>query len=342
MKICIYSSTFYPSTGGIENFVYLLAKEFVKLGHNVTIFTDIIKFSDTQFSFKVIRSKSFISKIKVFRENDIILLNNFSFKSIPAAILSFKNFFIVHHSAYHLNRVPLFSAEYILSYLKTRLCFFFNNISASKFISKSLPISSKIIYNTYNNNDFKKIKINSKKKDFIFCGRLVSDKGANILIDAFFQTLKKYNNSHLTIVGNGPELINLKNQAKKLGINKNIDFFSFLSNQALNRKLNEHFCMIIPSLWNEPFGSVALEGLATTDYIISSNRGGLSEAVKNFGVLVDPSIKNLSEEMINFLKNKNEIITQIKKYNKNKKKHLSKHSSTNVAKDYIRYFSKNI
>lgn len=343
MKICIYSSAFYPSTGGIENFVYLLAKEFVKLGHKVTIFTDtIIKFSDIEFPFKVVRSKSFISKIKVFGENDIILLNNFSFKSIPAAILSLKSFFIVHHSAYHLNGIPLFSVEYILSYLKTRFCFFFKNISVSKFISKSLPVSSKIIYNTFNNSDFKKIKINKKKRDFIFCGRLVSDKGTNVLIDAFFQTLKKYKNSHLTIVGNGPELIYLKNQSTKLGLNKNIEFFSFLSNKILNKKFNEHFCMIIPSLWNEPFGSVALEGLATTDFIISSNRGGLPEAVKNFGVLVDPTIKNLSEQMINFLKNKNKILMKMKKYSKIKQKHLKKHSSLNVAKNYIRYFSENI
>ena len=41
MKICIYSKVFYPSLGGIESFVFLLAREFTKLGHSITVFTDI-------------------------------------------------------------------------------------------------------------------------------------------------------------------------------------------------------------------------------------------------------------------------------------------------------------
>ena len=43
MKICIYTSSFYPIIGGIENFVYLLGKEFVKLGAKVTVLTDTKK-----------------------------------------------------------------------------------------------------------------------------------------------------------------------------------------------------------------------------------------------------------------------------------------------------------
>ena len=41
MRICIYTTTFYPTIGGMETFVYLLAKEFVTFGDKVTVFTEV-------------------------------------------------------------------------------------------------------------------------------------------------------------------------------------------------------------------------------------------------------------------------------------------------------------
>ena len=40
MKICIYTKSFYPVIGGIENFVFLLAREIVKFKYKVTVVTD--------------------------------------------------------------------------------------------------------------------------------------------------------------------------------------------------------------------------------------------------------------------------------------------------------------
>ena len=342
MKICIYTSTFYPVVGGIENFVFLLAKEFTKFGHQVTVLTDIKKITKNKFPFKVSRTNSFFKKINIFKKNDIVLCNNFSFKGVPAALLSGKKFFIVHHSAYHMNGAPFFSKEYMLSYIKTRVCFFFDNIAVSKFVSKSLPVRSKVIFNLYNNYAIKRLNI-KKKKDFIFCGRLVSDKGANILINAFSYILKKKKNSFLTIVGDGPEYRNLKEKTYKLGIQKNIEFTGIVTDTIKNKKLNEHFCMVVPSLWNEPFGSVALEGLATTQFVISSNKGGLPEAIKNCGQLVDPNIKKLSAAMSNFLNYKKYMNkNRIKKHLEKCKIKLSNHSCKNVAKEYLSYFNNKI
>ena len=66
MKICLYTLAFYPRIGGMENFVYLLAREFVKLGHSVTIFTEIKKKSKKKFPFKIIRSDSLLKKMVNF------------------------------------------------------------------------------------------------------------------------------------------------------------------------------------------------------------------------------------------------------------------------------------
>ena len=37
MNICLFTSTFLPKTGGLENVVDTLAKTFIRLGHNVVV-----------------------------------------------------------------------------------------------------------------------------------------------------------------------------------------------------------------------------------------------------------------------------------------------------------------
>ena len=339
MKICIYTKSFYPVVGGIENFVFLLAREIEKFKYKVTVVTDTKMEIKHKFPFKVVRNKSFLKKINIFKKHDIILCNSFSFKVIPAALLSGKKIFIVHHTAYHKNGISIFTREYLLSYIKTRMCFFFKNITVSKFVSKSLPGDSKVIYNMYNNYIIKKIKI-KKKKDFIFCGRLIKEKGTDLLIDAFFKILKKNKKSYLTIVGDGPEYNKLRKKTFDLGIENNIEFTGSLTGKTLNKKLNEHFCMIIPSQYNEPFGIVALEGLATVQFVISSNKGGLPEAIKKSGKLIEPNVKNLFFAMNNFLKYKKFIKKdKINQYARKCKLQLLDHRCSIVAKKYINYFT---
>ena len=339
MKICICTKSFYPNIGGIENFVFLLAREFSRFKHKVTVVTDAkIKNKDI-YPFEVLQIKSSFKKINIFKKQDIILCNNFSFKVLPAAMLSSAKIFIAHHTAYHKNGISFFSKEFILSYIKTRLCFFFRNIAVSKFVSNSLPGNSKVILNMYNNYIIKKIKI-KKKKDFIFCGRLINEKGTDLLLDAFFKILKKNKKSYLTIVGDGPEYNNLRKKTFDLGIEKNVEFTGSLTGKTLNQKLNEHFCMIIPSQYNEPFGIVALEGLATAQFVISSNKGGLPEAIKKCGKLIEPSIKNLFFSMSNFLKYKKFIKKdKINEHARKCKLQLLDHKCSNVAKKYINCFN---
>jgi glycosyltransferase involved in cell wall biosynthesis len=48
--------------------------------------------------------------------------------------------------------------------------------------------------------------------------------------------------------------------------------------------MNHHQVIVIPSRWPEPFGIVALEGIACGCIAIGSEKGGLSEAIGNCGV----------------------------------------------------------
>jgi glycosyltransferase involved in cell wall biosynthesis len=43
--------------------------------------------------------------------------------------------------------------------------------------------------------------------------------------------------------------------------------------------LNAHKVLVVPSLWNEPFGVVALEGMACGCMVVGSAGGGLKDAI---------------------------------------------------------------
>ncbi len=332
MKICLYTLAFYPRIGGMENFVYLLAREFVKLGHSVTIFTEIKKKSKKKFPFKIIRSDSLLKKIKIFKKHDVVLINNFSLKGIPAGLLSGVKFYIIHHSHYYTG-----SNKFLWkAYLKVKLTIFFNNIVVSKFVANIIPGYSKIIHNMYDDHIFKKKNI-KKTKDFIFCGRLVSDKGVDILINAFSLTLKKFPKCTLSIVGSGPEYSSLKKQVNELNLTNSIKFTGILSGKVLNNKFNEHRCTVVPSR-NEAYGIVALEGLATTEFVITSNKGGLPEALNGCGLAVELNCIKLSKAMINFLKKKK---TQ-KRHAQLCKLHLLNQNPKRVAKRYIDHIDNKI
>ncbi|MDG1144037.1 MAG: glycosyltransferase, partial [Burkholderiales bacterium] len=65
-----------------------------------------------------------------------------------------------------------------------------------------------------------------------------------------------------------------------------------------------HTCMVVPSVWQEPFGIVALEGLASCDTVIATRSGGLPEAMGPYGVIVEPCEKSIATAMVSVLKAK--------------------------------------
>jgi len=91
----------------------------------------------------------------------------------------------------------------------------------------------------------------------------------------------------LTIVGRGPEEQNLRRLVVELGLDGQVNFAGYQSGQALVQQLNRHRIVAIPSRWAEPFGLVALEGIACGCVIVGSAQGGLKEAIGPCGLTFD-------------------------------------------------------
>lgn len=280
MQILIFTTVFYPLRGGIENLTLNLCKEFIGKGHEVKVIA-YQKQTDALPDIEVHYAPGFAKMLELFLWCKIYYMPNISLKGIWPLLISPRKRWVVSQNDFSLT-----NKKNLLSLIKLFMIRFASeNISVSKSIATSLGTPSEIIYNCYDNEVFKIDPQVEKTLDFVFVGRLVSQKGCDTLIRACYDLKLPFK---LTIIGDGPELERLKIMAQQLELSEHITFTGTLKSTEITAVLNRHKVMIIPSNGKEGFGIVALEGLACGCRIIASDSGGLAEAVGDFGQLFQP------------------------------------------------------
>jgi len=115
-----------------------------------------------------------------------------------------------------------------------------------------------------------------KRSDFLFIGRLVPEKGVDMLLRGWKQS--GINDRWLHIVGDGPDRRRLEDLAAALGV-RGVRFHGFLDQREHHRIWSTSFVAIVPSIWMEPFGLVVLEAWSNGCAVIASASGGLDETV---------------------------------------------------------------
>lgn len=117
----------------------------------------------------------------------------------------------------------------------------------------------------------------SRKKDqkliIGYIGTLSPIKGIEWLIDQF-KTLGFP--VSLLIAGKGEK--NFENKLKKAAKGHAIEFLGYQNSQEFFAKID---VLVVPSLWQEPLGMVAIEALANHIPVIANKAGGLQETVQD-------------------------------------------------------------
>ncbi|WP_156426674.1 glycosyltransferase family 4 protein [Mycobacterium sp. IS-3022] len=114
----------------------------------------------------------------------------------------------------------------------------------------------------------------------LYLGRLEYEKGIHDAIAALPRIRRTHPGTTLTIAGEGTQQDWLVEQARKHKVLKATSFAGHLDHDALVRMLHTADAAVLPSHY-EPFGIVALEAAATGIPLVTSNVGGLGEAVIN-------------------------------------------------------------
>lgn len=333
MNVVVFSRPFYPSLGGLERVAELISKHLSFAGHDVVVVTDVIEpwRGESVFPFKVKRTQSWQERWKTFRRADRILSMNFSLPAFLIATLLGKRLYVHHGITYHE-----IGRRRVIQVLKKFCIIFCINIAPSRYVASKTWGPCQVIPNPYDDQLFTP-GTSDFEFEFIFCGRLLVEKGADIAIRALPNVLRRYPRAILSVVGQGPEYGNLQRLVSALGLDAHVRFVGEMSGQALVDEMRRHRFMLVPSLWEEQFGIVALEGLACCEKTIVSSRGGLPEAVGAYGLVSDPEPEAFADTMISALDDNNcsePDIDMLKSF-------LHEHSPQVVGARYTEILTKN-
>jgi glycogen(starch) synthase len=117
-----------------------------------------------------------------------------------------------------------------------------------------------------------------EEKLVLLVGRLVYEKGFQLALDALPGVIEKVRGVRFLVAGSGTHELELKAQAKRLGLDAHGTFLGWIGDYDLHSLYRIADLCVVPSIY-EPFGLVALEAMASGCPCIVADTGGLREVV---------------------------------------------------------------
>ena len=303
MKILLATEWYPPDIGGVSSHVTSLEKYLRKREHNVYIVTRRKnrkeKPSIIELSTKNILEGFFSNgDVKeVFKEVDPDIVHaHHAFTPVPLLSIKVSSelgypLVLTNHSAYFydyeavLRILALFSIPVRSILSKTNKIIAVSE-TAKKFIEKIVPgVPVTVVPNGVDTEIFTPYGSKDLKEELedsfiiLYVGRLVPRKGIRILLDSMPYILKKIPEAKLVIVGEGILLNELKERAKVLEIEEHVIFRGGVSQNNLPDIYRSSDIVVIPSIYGESFGIVAIEAMACGKPVIASPVGGLQEII---------------------------------------------------------------
>jgi len=328
MRILFSSHVFAPNIGGLETVSQTLAEEFVRQGHEVRVITQSSGTGDDRHTFEVRRRPSATELFAQVRWCDVYFHNNISLPRVWPLLFVRRPWVVAHH--------VWLPRKGLAARLKRIALRFATGISISNAVAEHLSTASRVIPNPYDDGTFRELPQIRKTKDLVFLGRLVSDKGVEILIAAIAGLRARGLTPSVTIIGAGPEESNLRRRVLSLGLESVVSFAGVRRGDDLVELLNAHRIIVIPSRWQEPFGIVALEGMACGCVPVGSAGGGLREAIGECGETFPNGDVDALCQVLELLLQDPERQARLRT---RAKEHLRRHMRASVAQEYLRVFA---
>ena len=333
----IFASRFW---GGGEQYVYDLSKNLSENGYDLTLVSRKSKDIDKKIKSLDIRSfilpmkthfdicsiyklLRIIDKYKVdiihthqFKDAFIALFARIFSRSMPKIILTRhlvkkgKNGFIYRWLYRKIDKIIFVSALARDAFLSSNPSICANKIEV---IHNSIYPSPQIGYEDIR----KRYSINSDTVLLAFTGRIVQEKGIEVLIDSLNEI--KNLDFYLLIAGKGDKKYEqtLREQINLCDLSAKIEFTGFLDKvQSFIQQID---IGIVPSVWQEPFGLSIIEFMQAGKAVITTNNGAQPEFVtdKQNGILIPPgdaaALANAIQSLILNVEQRSNLGIQAKK-----------------------------
>ena len=121
----------------------------------------------------------------------------------------------------------------------------------------------------------------------LFVGRLIRQKGLHLLLDVMPKVIAGHPGAKLVVAGSPyygknvttPYVRMIRERSSE--IRDHIVWTNFVAPEQIPNMYRLADVVVVPSVWEEPFGRVNLEAMASAKPIIASRRGGIPEVVRH-------------------------------------------------------------
>ncbi len=335
-KVLLVTVPFHPRIGGVESVVHSLADEFAARGHNVTVMTAEPMVGPDRFAFRIVRKPRALQVWHEFAGSDAIIQFGDGIRlGWPLLLKRFPVLTSHHGWGMDIAIEPMLRRK-----LRGKIVRRSVNVCCSRALAQRLGVPSQVIGNPFDDRIFRDAH-SPRNRDLVFVGRLIAEKGVDLLLASLVMLREHQIRPSVTIVGDGPQRDELRRQAETLGLQEQVQFAGAVHGEALADLLNRHRIMVVPSRLEEPFGIVALEALACGCVVVASDSGGLPDAVGLCGHLFERgSAKALTERILKALDQSPEQTRG------DWASHLSRFTSAAIADQYLallrRHFKRSI
>jgi glycosyltransferase involved in cell wall biosynthesis len=145
----------------------------------------------------------------------------------------------------------------------------------------------------------------SDSKKILYVGRLIKQKGIELLVEAFIDITKQHPDAKLEIIGYGPEKENIKAILKAAHLEESVTMMDTVPHDDLPAIYSQSRVLVLPSLIPEGLGMTPAEAGLCGVPTVTFGLGGTSEIVKNnkTGLIVEPNREALRDGLLKLLQN---------------------------------------
>jgi len=281
----MFSEHYSPSVGGIERSSEMLASGLAARGHAVTVITTSHASGDAAdpSDIHLLRNPPVKSLIMEARRADVVFHNGVSMRRFWVHWIARKPLVVAVHIWLRRNSGDVSAKDRFKQFMVGRAT---RIVAVSPAIASHLSARAEVIGNSYLTETFRDLGNPRDLNTIVVVSRLVPDKGVDVLIEAIAEIRSRGFEVKLRIIGDGHIAHELRDLSIKKGVSDHVDFLGIVQGDNLNARLNECEIMVVPSRWEEPFGIVALEGLAAGCVVVVTDGGGLPFAIGDSGSIV--------------------------------------------------------
>jgi glycosyltransferase involved in cell wall biosynthesis len=304
MRICLFSNFFFPRVGGIEQSSHNLAQGLTQLGHEVVVVTATPRgeHPDAAAPYPIVRPPLVAFWRESLPEFDLLVSNGMSLRHLRQWRRSGVPFGWIHNMSLGNTSTLRQAARFKLRRLATRLAHF--NICVSEYMKQNVANRNAVVIPNAVAPRFRPIDGVVPSNRFLFYGRMWAPKGMEVLLRAIAHARDQGVDLPTDFIGDGEAAADMRNLGAELRLGPLARFRPFLQGDDLVRAICESKGVVIPSLCDEAFPLVAIEAMACGRCVVGSRIGGLTESVRDVGVLVAPgNVPELAATLIDLSHN---------------------------------------